>query len=529
MTGPHSASLTALVRAAASAVDAGDDARAEPLFLQIVGLNPRDAEAWHMLAIVAIRAGRAAEASERAQRAHQLQRRNHHYLNTLGIAYGEAQRLEEAVRCFRRALKERPDYADGHYNLGKALGKLEQFAEAEAAYRRALHLAPGRVDVANNLGTLYCRMRRFDEALPLLERSSAAAPDDEAIAGNLALALFGARDAQAAGRHMASFVERHPDSPLRGNFALNLLSRGRFEEGWREYTYTPRTPTAVPPSRLVDRLPEPLHERDVLLIPEQGIGDHLFFLRFVPLLRQRGARVGFVASTKLFEMLKGNPGLDCVIKNGEDIPVAYAGAVPVLMGNLPGMLGCPDAPGPFRIVVEQERVETWRRKLAQLGPPPYLAVTWRAGRKREPQPEFLQEGSVPLYKEIAIDTLARAVKSWHGTVLVIQRAPTSEESAAFLRALGRAAHDLSALNGALEEMAALLCVVDEYVGVSNTNMHIRAGIGKTARVLVPFPPEFRWMHAGERSPWFPGFTIYRQQVPRDWTAALKKLSEDLSH
>jgi len=38
--------------------------------------------------------------------AHQLDRRNHRYLNTLGIAYGEAQQAEEALRCFKRSLKE---------------------------------------------------------------------------------------------------------------------------------------------------------------------------------------------------------------------------------------------------------------------------------------------------------------------------------------------------------------------------------------------------------------------------------------
>ena len=59
-------------------------------------------------------------------------------------------------------------------------------------------------------------------------------------------------------------------------------------------------------------------------------------------------------------------------------------------------------------------------------------------------------------------------------------------------------------------MAAVLSLIDEYVGVSNTNMHIRAGLGKTARVLVPFPPEFRWMHAGSQSPWFAGCQLYRQ-------------------
>jgi hypothetical protein len=59
-------------------------------------------------------------------------------------------------------------------------------------------------------------------------------------------------------------------------------------------------------------------------------------------------------------------------------------------------------------------------------------------------------------------------------------------------------------------------------------MHIRAGLGKTARVLVPFPPEFRWMHAGGESPWFPGLPIYRQTAGRDWRSVLDLLREDLN-
>jgi hypothetical protein len=88
-------------------------------------------------------------------------------------------------------------------------------------------------------------------------------------------------------------------------------------------------------------------------------------------------------------------------------------------------------------------------------------------------------------------------------------------------------HDLSALNEDLEAMLALLALVDEYVGVSNTNMHLRAGVGRTARVLVPQPPEWRWMAVGEASPWFPGFRVYRQHVDGEWRDALARLSRDL--
>jgi hypothetical protein len=84
------------------------------------------------------------------------------------------------------------------------------------------------------------------------------------------------------------------------------------------------------------------------------------------------------------------------------------------------------------------------------------------------------------------------------------------------------------VNDDLDSMAGLLAVLDEYVAVSNTNVHLRAGLGHTSRVLVPFPPEWRWMAAGDESPWFPGCRVYRQAPERTWTSALSALRTDLS-
>jgi hypothetical protein len=58
-------------------------------------------------------------------------------------------------------------------------------------------------------------------------------------------------------------------------------------------------------------------------------------------------------------------------------------------------------------------------------------------------------------------------------------------------------------------------------------MHLRAGLGRAARVLVPMPPDWRWMAAGEASPWFPGFAIYRQDAGGSWSAALARLAGDI--
>ncbi len=60
-----------------------------------------------------------------------------------------------------------------------------------------------------------------------------------------------------------------------------------------------------------------------------------------------------------------------------------------------------------------------------------------------------------------------------------------------------------------------------------TNVYLRAGAGRTSRVLVPNPPEWRWMAAGDESPWFPGCPVYRQKLGGDWGEAFARLAGDL--
>ena len=109
-----------------------------------------------------------------------------------------------------------------------------------------------------------------------------------------------------------------------------------------------------------------------------------------------------------------------------------------------------------------------------------------------------------LYKEIGIAPFAAALRDAPGTFIALQRNPQPGEIESLAKSLGRPVHDFSDLNEDLEGMLALLALLDDYIGVSNTNTHLRAGVGKTARVLVPSPPDWRWMMNHARtSPWFP--------------------------
>jgi hypothetical protein len=138
-----------------------------------------------------------------------------------------------------------------------------------------------------------------------------------------------------------------------------------------------------------------------------------------------------------------------------------------------------------------------------------------------------RSGQVVLSKSVPPEVLGRSLAGMGATLVSLQRAPVPEEHAALAAAAQATVHDASDVNADLESALALVTLLDDYVGVSNTNTHLRAAAGKAGRVLVPWPPEWRWLETG-RSPWFASIATYRQGRDGDWGAAVAQLRADLA-
>jgi len=224
-----------------------------------------------------------------------------------------------------------------------------------------------------------------------------------------------------------------------------------------------------------------------------------------------GARVLPYSSQASFE----TGVLDAVVEGGGE---------GLWLGDLPALLECDETPPAWPVTASDDARRAARQRLEALGPRPYLAVTWRAGTDTARGREFGMERS-SLTKALPPAELGAALRGWPGTIIALQRGARPGEAAQF----GAPFHDLSFLGDDLPALVGVLAELDEYVTVSNTNVHLLAGLGRTARVLVPFPAEWRWMRQEGASPWFPGFPVYRQTQSRDWGAALHQLSQDLRH
>lgn len=509
----------------------------------------------------------------------------------LGNAVRDQGRLPEAGECYRRAIALDPLSFEAHNNLGSALHSMQRFEEAESAYRDSLRLNPAFDFARSNLASVLIDLGRFAEAEPICREMIARNPAladahlflgstlghrgrlHEALVSYRRAAELDPANARAVATVGATLHEiGRPDEALLWlNRALTiapqaveiqqllstmLLAEGVLQEGWRHYVQRPgrlRFLQKYPAVPIQTQLERELQGRRVVVLREQGLGDEIFFLRFAPQLANRGARVLYRSSRKIAGMLGRVAAIAGVVDENAPIP---AGDPVLMVGDLPHAIGAlpledlppaphriapeaarvptlfrrairvywPPVPPPLRLSPHPDRLDEVRRQLADAGPPPYIGVTWRGGVSLQEQ-----RGSFwTLFKEIDLARFGAALAPATGTLLALQRNPQPGEIDALAKFIGRPVRDFTALNEDLEGMLALLALIDDYVGVSNTNMHLRAGAGKAARVVVPCPAEWRWMASGKSSPWFPGFRIYRQTSRGDWGPALTELAGDLA-
>lgn len=494
---------------------------------RVVRASPDHAEAHVLLAEIQHLLGHRARAAESTARALRLRPgwTPANILLLVGDLYREFGRLDVAESRFRSALALQPELDDARFNLAGLLYATSRRSEAVRELEHLLERHPEAPDVRERLVQLLYEERsverlelvcregqwRFPRAAVYAERLGAA----HWFQGRFEAGL----EAYANALRLAVSDEERQRSAL--STASALFALGRLAEGWRVFQgrYTraavvARHPEVIDdPARIV-ALEKPAR---ILIRTEQGVGDEIFFLRFAVELRRRGHQLRVSGEAKLTPLLATLPELFDAGEGAVDFTLCS--------GDLPLASGQTMAP-PLPLAVDAKRRERVQGVLAAFGPPPYVGVTWRGGllpgEPAPPRGAFLQKILPP-------DVLGEALAAADVRVVILQRKPTAKDRQLFLGGLGRAALDLSSANDDLRDALATLSLLDDYVGVSNTNFHLRAGLPPmSSRVLVSMPADWRWGMEGTASPWFPGFAVYRRQFGDDWAGVLSGLECELA-
>jgi len=465
---------------------------AEAAYRQTIALQPRNLEAHYNLSILLSQLQRFHEAESACRQAIALNPGHAEAHYSLGNMLSELKRFHEAEAAYRQAIALQPGYAEAHYNLGLLLRGLKRFSEAEAAYRRTIVLQPGYIEAYHNLGDLLRELKRFKEAEAAYRQAIALRPG-----------YIGAQ----------------------WNLSLLLLGLGRFEEAWPLYEmrYHPENKerNTFPPSLPFPQWQgESLTGKSILVYPEQGFGDELQFVRYVPLLKARGAsRVTLACKPPLRPLLQTVAGVDRVVVIAEDhavegsdfwvFPLSLPLRFQTTLDTIPAVL-------PY-LAADPELVEHWRPRLSAAALRVGLVwkgSDWHKNDRNRSLPDL--SALAPLWSVPGISFVS------------LQKGQGEEE--ALSPPQGQPLVNLGAEIRDFADTAAIISQLELVICVDTAIAHLAGALGKPCWVLLPaIDADWRWLYERADSPWYPGvLRLFRQEQGEDgWGATVARVAAAL--
>jgi Tfp pilus assembly protein PilF len=557
-------------------------------YREFLTAHPERADVWNLLGMASRQQGALAEAIEQLIRAIELNPALPAAFGNLGETYRALGRVDEAIACYERArllvpniaevhqnlatlyhqatryddacasyqqaLSLDPSYADAHYNLGNTYQARRQWDEAIASYRRAIELAPDYVEAQCNLGNALWEKGLCEDALPWLDSALRLRPDYVPALSNRSVVLQWLGRLTEAERSLRRALELAPELPqlhlnlgtllkCGGDFAGSLaayetalrlrpedpeavlaratlqLAHGQFESGWAGYerrTGLPEydTRTFAQPRWQGERLAG----RTLLVHCEQGFGDTIQFIRYLKLLVGLGGPLVVAAPAALLPLLRTS-GIDNLVSLDQPLP-RFDLQVPLM--SLPFVLGTRLETVPHDVPylqVEPERVAHWRAELlAERGFK--TGIAWQGRREYRAD----RQRSLPLLHFAPLAAVPGV------RLLSLQKGYGSEQLTALAGRFNVA--DLSVRldqgEGAFLDTAAAMQSLDLVVTSDTAIAHLAGALGVRVWLALGLVPDWRWMLAGERSPWYPTMRLFRQRVVGDWHEVFARMAGELT-
>lgn len=447
----------------------------------------------------------------------------------MGVAYHCLKKYSEAEEAFRNGLKHDERNPDLLYNLACLYVDIKYINEAQVLFERVLELQPDYVSAHNNLGHIYKEYKKdyeaaidsFNNALKLQQNSDKL--ERARIYYNLGNCYQELMDISKAIEFYKKAIAMNSELvEAHWNLSHALLLNKQVEEGFKEYLWRWRRKEAIPQDPVpIPRWQGEPNKGNILVWTEQGAGDNIQFVRYLPLLQAHGKKVVLACNQELAHLFSAMPGIDRLILKSH-MPIICKEMdwhVPLL--NLPTLLQKEGEPFPFEegyLPVDQGLVEKYSGLFDGYGNKLKIGFVWKGNPKHNRD----QERSVEFEMFQPFFALPNTV--WFS--LQYQTEPLSFNASNLV--------NLSPYLFDFAHTAAIVSHLDLVITVDTSIAHLTGAIlptkdGRRPQVwtLLPYVPDWRWGVADERTPWYGNMRLFRQRTRGDWQEVFERVKDVL--
>ncbi len=467
---------------------AGNLQEAELGCRQVLSVDPDNPDAIHFLGVIAYKVGRLDIAKEYINRAIKLAPENAACYNNMGNVSQSEKDFEGAVHWYTQTIQRDPGNQKAYNNLGVALTRLGRLEESALNFKTALKIDPNYVDAHNNLGETWRYLGEYDKALE---------------STNKALSLS----------------REYPMA--RWNRSFLYLLTGDFKKGWPEYEWRWRKPN-VPVRKFETGSAwdgSALNGKTVFVYEEQGMGDTLQFIRYLPLIKEAGGKVILEVLPPLLRLVLSFEGFDRLwagIRNVDTRPTdRFDYHVPIM--SLPGIFNTDIHSVPASVPylhADPQLARVWARRMEDQGGF-RIGIVW-AGH---PDHNNDYNRSVHLSRFAPLKKI-EGISLYSLQKDKYDRWTDMDPSDLFKKDLGDDIIDFA-------DTAAIMENLDLVISVDTSVVHLAGAMGKPIWTLLPFSPDWRWMLDRDDTPWYPTMKLFRQPGQGEWEPVFNRVKLEL--
>lgn len=447
------------------------------------GLQPHHAELWARFGSALLEAQRLEDAQQACATALGLDAGNFRAKANQGSIQMAQGRLEEAEGLFRQLVDEYPDEAKVRLLLITCLARTGDRGRTIREIAKVIRQAPTSFLVHKSVMGPYYSLGCWIEYRAEIERFRKVAP---------ALAYLD---------YEQSFVD---------------LLFGELPEAWDRFEARLQVPGDLRPQRTFDRpawTGESFTGKTLLLWTEQGLGDTVMFIRYLPMVKALGGQVILETQSALMGVAATCQGADILIPEGAS-PHSFDLQASILslpwifrtgLATIPASVPYLDVPHAVHHRGALQETLAFGHDSTRIG------LVW-AGN-----PSHARDGERSLPPLSLAPLAALTGVTWYSFQLGCQENPPLPNLVSLAPMLETFSDTAFALNG-----------MDLLITVDTSVAHLAGAMGIPTLLLLAFQPDYRWMLDRDDSPWYPTLHLYRQPRYGDWESVIRQVVTDLT-